>query len=175
MIEEMDLIKKVAMEIDTRNPTSPSSVSLTSSSPGDSSIMVCSEDLSNGIMEKLVGGRPSRQVIPVVGMGGIGKTTLAKTVYSKPLVKEHFDICVWAAISQRYNITKMLSELLSRKGDESGMSEDELGLELYQYLYGRRFLIVLDDMWSSDAWDKIQRFFPDNQNGSRIYVTTRLS
>ncbi|XP_047970723.1 uncharacterized protein LOC125213951 isoform X2 [Salvia hispanica] len=59
-IEEMDLIKKAAMEINTRNPISASSVSSTSSSSSGSSIMVCSEDLLNGIMEKLVGGRPTR-------------------------------------------------------------------------------------------------------------------
>ncbi|KAL8557514.1 hypothetical protein ACS0TY_004815 [Phlomoides rotata] len=54
------------------------------------------------------------------------------------------------------------------------MSEDEMGLKLYQHLWGRRYLIVMDDIWSVEAWDKVKSFFPDN-NGSRIMITTRLS
>lgn len=54
-------------------------------------------------------------------------------------------------------------------------SEDQLGHKLYQYLFGRRYLIVLDNIWSVECWDKLKFFFPDNGNGSRIVVTTRLS
>ncbi|XP_057800177.1 putative late blight resistance protein homolog R1B-16 [Salvia miltiorrhiza] len=118
--------------------------------------------------------------IPIAGMGGIGKTTLAKTVYSKKIIEQRFDVCAWATISQKYNTREILCELVSeatKKSKEqlSEKSEDELGLELYQYLSGRRFLIVMDDMWSIEAWDRIQRFFPENENYSRILVTTRLS
>ncbi|XP_057802804.1 putative late blight resistance protein homolog R1B-16 [Salvia miltiorrhiza] len=112
-------------------------------------------------------------------MGGIGKTTLAKTVYSKPIIEHRFDFRGWATISQQYNTREILCELVSQatkksKDQLSEKSEDELGLELYQHLSGRRFLIVMDDMWSIDAWDRIQRFFPRNENYSRILVTTRL-
>ncbi|XP_057791086.1 putative late blight resistance protein homolog R1B-16 [Salvia miltiorrhiza] len=58
---------------------------------------------------------------------------------------------------------------------EPDMREDEVGLALYKYLFGRRFLIVLDDMWSIEAWEKLQGYFPDNGNSSRIMVTSRLS
>ncbi|GFP93648.1 putative late blight resistance protein homolog r1a-6 [Phtheirospermum japonicum] len=57
----------------------------------------------------------------------------------------------------------------------SQMSRDELGKKLYKSLFGRRYLIVLDDIWSSEAWDRVKTFFPNNNNGSRIMVTTRLS
>ncbi|KAL0357380.1 UNVERIFIED_CONTAM: putative late blight resistance proteinR1B-16 [Sesamum calycinum] len=52
---------------------------------------------------------------------------------------------------------------------------DKLALRLYQALIGRRYLIVLDDMWDVKSWDDTRRFFPDENNGSRIIVTTRES
>ncbi|KAL0441550.1 UNVERIFIED_CONTAM: putative late blight resistance proteinR1B-16 [Sesamum radiatum] len=54
-------------------------------------------------------------------------------------------------------------------------SEEELGEMLYKSLSGRRYLIVMDDMWSIEAWDKLKLFFPNNNNESRIVITTRLS
>ncbi|XP_047962197.1 putative late blight resistance protein homolog R1A-10 [Salvia hispanica] len=132
------------------------------------------------LMDKLTDGEPGRQVIPIVGMGGIGKTTLARNVYEKPLISHHFDICAWVTISQQFNSKELLCEILSqanKQGKEalSQMSEDEIGVALHKYLSYRRFFIVLDDMWSVEAWEKLQRYFPDNSNGSRIMVTTRLS
>ncbi|XP_047952653.1 disease resistance protein RPP13-like [Salvia hispanica] len=147
-----------------------------------SSIMVGFGDASREIMDKLTNGVDDRQlqVIPIVGMGGIGKTTLAKHAYALPCIKEHFDIRAWVTISQNFDTREILCELLSQankksKEEMSGMSENEVGLALHKYLFNRRFLIVIDDMWSVDAWDKMQNFFPDNWNGSRIVVTTRQS
>ncbi|XP_057770030.1 putative late blight resistance protein homolog R1B-23 [Salvia miltiorrhiza] len=185
VIQEMDEIKSLAMQRNTEkvvlHDKRRSFVSAPSSTGKNSSgTVVWSEGVVNGILERLVADQHERQVIPITGMGGIGKTTLAKTVYSKPIIEHRFDIRAWATISQQYNTREILCELVSQatkqyKEQLSERSEDELGLELYQYLSGRRFLIVMDDMWSIDAWDRIQRFFPDNENCSRILVTTRLS
>ncbi|XP_047961445.1 putative late blight resistance protein homolog R1B-17 [Salvia hispanica] len=131
-------------------------------------------------MEKLMSNESGRQVIPITGMGGIGKTALAQTVYSQKAINEHFDICAWATISEQYNKREILCELVSQatmkdKKQLSEKSAAELGLELHKYLFGRRFLIVMDDMWKIESWDEIQRFFPNNENHSRIMVTTRQS
>ncbi|KAL7099487.1 hypothetical protein ACP275_09G087000 [Erythranthe tilingii] len=94
---------------------------------------------------------------------------------------KHFDIRAWATVSQNYNVREILVEiLLCISKDESreslsGKSEGELGERVHKSLYGRRYLIVLDDIWSVDVWDKVQLFFPDNGQGSRVMITTRLS
>ncbi|XP_047953312.1 putative late blight resistance protein homolog R1B-16 [Salvia hispanica] len=181
VIKDVDLVKKEAMEISVSEAQLQRSVS-TSGGSSRSSIMVGFGDASREIMDKLTNGVDDRQlqVIPIVGMGGIGKTTLAKHVYALPYIKEHFDIRAWVTISQNFDTREILCELLSqanRKSKEqmSEMSEYEVGEALHKYLFNRRFIIVMDDMWSVDAWDKMQNSFPNNWNGSRIVVTTRQS
>ncbi|KAL8538146.1 hypothetical protein ACS0TY_000198 [Phlomoides rotata] len=133
----------------------------------------------NDVLDKLTGQRSGLQIIPIVGMGGIGKTTFARNIYAKPLIDQYFDIRAWVTISQEFSRGKFLQVLCQEvKGsiiDLSQMSEDEIGLSLYQHLWGRRYLIVMDDIWSVEAWDKVESFFPKENNGSRIVITTRLS
>ncbi|KAL1537980.1 putative late blight resistance protein R1A-10 [Salvia divinorum] len=125
------------------------------------------------LLDELTRNVSHRRILPIVGMGGVGKTTLAKNVYENPLAVHHFDVRVWVAVSQEYNATHMLSQALSSIGGSRNKTDDELGVELHKSLFGQRYLVVLDDMWSVEAWEKIQRFFPENGNGSRIIVTTR--
>ncbi|XP_057775536.1 putative late blight resistance protein homolog R1C-3 [Salvia miltiorrhiza] len=180
VIEEMNLIRKEALEIANAADQLQRKVSSTlagSSSTVKESMMVGFDEVLLEVLDKLTRGQLSRQIIPIMGMGGIGKTTLARHVFEHALVKEHFDICAWTTISQTYNVRETLREVLFQASGNSGgdLSEGELGLKLYQYLWGRRYLIIMDDMWIIDVWDKIRSSFPDCNNGSRIIVTTRLS
>ncbi|KAL6539804.1 hypothetical protein OROHE_011575 [Orobanche hederae] len=133
--------------------------------------------IANSVMDKLTGERGGRRIIPIVGMGGIGKTTLAKTISQNQVVMQHFDVLLWAAVSQEYRTREILLELVQEPGDQSlsQAKEHELGEKLHKRLWGRRYLIVLDDIWDIEAWDQLQLFFPNNNNGSRIMLTTRLS
>ncbi|XP_020547372.1 disease resistance RPP13-like protein 4, partial [Sesamum indicum] len=109
-------------------------------------------------------------------MGGIGKTTLAKSTFDNSYVVNHFDKRIWFTISQKYSAREILARLLNDgKDQESRETLAELGQRLHKSLFGRRYLIVMDDMWNISAWDDLSLFFPNNRNGSRILVTTRIS
>ncbi|KAL7139440.1 hypothetical protein ABFS83_09G050900 [Erythranthe nasuta] len=191
VIQEMSFIKKDVMDIKEKNigiiedrlHRNSSTRGGSSSSPSTMKqiAVVGLDDLLNEVMDKLTGEPSNRRIIPIVGMGGIGKTTLARNAYTNPLIKEQFDIRAWVTISQTYNVREILVEvLLCASKDESreslsGKSEGELGERVHKSLYGRRYLIVLDDIWSVDVWDKVPIFFPNNGQGSRVMITTRLS
>ncbi|XP_057801579.1 putative late blight resistance protein homolog R1B-16 [Salvia miltiorrhiza] len=182
VIEEMNVIKKEAMETSAeaqmqRKVSSTHAGSLTSSSTVKESMMVGFDDVQLQLLDRLTGGNRNRQIIPITGMGGIGKTTLARHIFEHALVKEHFDIRAWTTISQTYNVRETLSQVLHQVTGNLGsdLSENELGEKLYKYLYGRRYIIILDDMWSVEVWNKMRFFFPDYNDGSRVIVTTRLS
>ncbi|XP_057802830.1 putative late blight resistance protein homolog R1B-16 [Salvia miltiorrhiza] len=119
--------------------------------------------------------RDSRlRVLPIVGRGGIGKTTLAKIVYNDALVRQEFSICGWVTISQDYNIGTIALHLLA---SIKGMSADRnipIDSLIREYLHNNKYLIIVDDICSKKAWDEVKMLFPENDNGSRIIVTTRL-
>ncbi|XP_057771685.1 putative late blight resistance protein homolog R1A-10 [Salvia miltiorrhiza] len=134
------------------------------------------EDLMQ-LKDRLIGMQSKLEILPIVGMGGIGKTTLARTLYQDPLILHHFSYLAWTTISQDYNMRSILLSLLRciTGSDYEHEGDGELKDILYRSLCGRRYMIVLDDIWSTTFWDEIRRYFPDNNKGSRIVITTRES
>ncbi|CAI9090026.1 OLC1v1024709C1 [Oldenlandia corymbosa var. corymbosa] len=123
-----------------------------------------------------------RTVVSVVGMGGLGKTTLVTKVFNDQLIKLHFDSSAWISVSQNHEVEDLLRTMLKEfLKTEQAMSPGNLGSMKYrqlmemllEYLRCRRYLVVLDDVWSIDLWSRIRGAFPENQNGSRIVFTTR--
>ncbi|KAL3537624.1 hypothetical protein ACH5RR_000990 [Cinchona calisaya] len=117
-------------------------------------------------------------VLPIVGLGGIGKTTLAQLIYNDEKVKAHFDIQGWVCISEEYDairITKDLLRELNISSLDSSENFNALQVNLHLGLAEKRFLLVLDDVWNRDYndWDKLIIPLRGGLKGSKIIVTTR--
>ncbi|KAL6269907.1 hypothetical protein ACE6H2_026818 [Prunus campanulata] len=115
--------------------------------------------------------------IPITGIGGIGKTTLAQLAYHDERVSQHFDSRMWIFVSQDFNVKKIMKAAIElATEDKCKSSEMELlQSRLSKLLQKKRYLIVLDDVWTEDQddWDKLRPLFTAGLNGCKIIVTTR--
>ncbi|XP_019181385.1 PREDICTED: putative late blight resistance protein homolog R1B-17 [Ipomoea nil] len=129
------------------------------------------------MVKKMLIEQPSRQreIVSIKGMGGIGKTTLAKRLYVDPSIASHFDKRAWVVASQHHNKTHMLTDLLESIGYVDSDTTKGIEERVYQCLMHQRYFIVIDDIWSDKAWDAIKICFPDNGNRSRVLLTTRFA
>ncbi|KAL0460477.1 UNVERIFIED_CONTAM: putative late blight resistance proteinR1A-4 [Sesamum latifolium] len=180
--ELMVVVKEERDHVQEQKPVANSLPTHASSSrvlpySGKNSSMVGFDDRLIQIIDELTRDESDLKIHSIVGMGGIGKTTLARNVFDHAYVVDRFDLRIWFTISQEYSVREILLGLVNdgEKKRNSGSTSDALGEQLYKKLFGRRYLLVMDDVWSNKAWDDLKLFFPNNRNGSRVLVTTRLS
>ncbi|GAA0149617.1 antimicrobial response protein [Lithospermum erythrorhizon] len=121
-------------------------------------------------------------VISVVGMGGLGKTTLVKTVYDDDFVKTKFGHHVWITISESFKLEELFKDVIRQLFSEENREcpEDVDGMEINRlkrvvkdFLQTKKYIVVFDDVWQRTHWDAIHLAFPRNQFGSRVVITTR--
>ncbi|XWS24026.1 hypothetical protein CRYUN_Cryun28dG0065900 [Craigia yunnanensis] len=129
------------------------------------------------IVDLLLSSDANSWVIPIVGIGGIGKTTLAQLVYNDQSLDGHFDKKIWVSLYDNFSTKKLLSEMLEcvteHRCESSQISV--LQSQLRDSLYGKRYLLVMDDVWNDDQqeWDKVRNLLRCGAEGSKIIVTTR--
>ncbi|KAI3910033.1 hypothetical protein MKW92_006898 [Papaver armeniacum] len=123
------------------------------------------EEHTSELIAELTKEEERRCVISIIGVGGLGKTTLAKNAYRHSVVENHFQFCAWTFVSQRCSRRDILIEILKNASLSShelkeieDRNEEDLVQLLYKYLQDKRYLVVLDDIW---------------MKGSKVLLTTR--
>ncbi|KAK9105817.1 hypothetical protein Scep_022661 [Stephania cephalantha] len=131
------------------------------------------------LLKEDVSNAAAAAVHAIFGMGGIGKTTLAQLVYNDERIKRHFECRMWVCVSEDFEavaLSKAILESATGSGRMSGMSElDPLQRRICEILRGKRFLLVLDDVWNEDQekWSKMKAVLRFGAKGSSIVTTTR--
>ncbi|KAL1369267.1 hypothetical protein AAHE18_02G183700 [Arachis hypogaea] len=117
-------------------------------------------------------------VIPIVGMGGIGKTTLAQQVYSDDQVQQKFNVKAWVCVGEDFDVLRLTKTVVEKATSGScNMNDlDSVQQRLRTEVTGKRFLVVLDDMWTIDYddWKTFLIPFQCGSQGGKILVTTRI-
>ncbi|GKV43586.1 hypothetical protein SLEP1_g50859 [Rubroshorea leprosula] len=123
------------------------------------------------------GNHEPYSVIPIVGMGGIGKTTLAQLIYNDDKLKGRFGWQAWVCVSEHFDVYRITRAILEQVTTANCDKKELTPLQemLKDKLSGQKFLLVLDDIWNEnyELWEKLQRPFLAGAPGSKIIITTR--
>ncbi|KAL7614516.1 hypothetical protein Lser_V15G05595 [Lactuca serriola] len=118
-------------------------------------------------------------IVPIVGMGGIGKTALAKLVYNDKRIEQHFDVRAWIFVSVKVDIITLLTKIYESVAGKKPESDSKVNLikSLEEKLGSKKYFLVLDDVWVEERpyWEEFRSCMinVNSQNGSGILVTTR--
>ncbi|PQQ15030.1 putative disease resistance protein [Prunus yedoensis var. nudiflora] len=129
----------------------------------------------------LVKDKNRHPVVSIWGMGGLGKTTLARQVYHHKKVRQHFHSFAWVCVSQRYQVrnvwegilVEVISATKEQKQEMKDMTDDEIAKKLFRVMQKLKCLVILDDIWRIETWNLLKAAFPDEETESTILLTTR--
>ncbi|XP_044465551.1 putative disease resistance protein RGA4 [Mangifera indica] len=117
-------------------------------------------------------------VLSIVGIGGLGKTTLSKMVFNDKRVRRHFQLRMWVCVSDDFDVNRLMKEIIysaTHDRDCTNLKDSEIPRCLQEILGGRKFLLVLDDVWNEQPmkWMDLKNLLLNGINGSKIIVSTR--
>nr|GMD26704.1 putative late blight resistance protein homolog R1B-14 [Ipomoea batatas] len=129
------------------------------------------------IKDQLIEESKDTTFISIVGMSGLGKTTLIKEVFEDSKIEYEFFPRLWVYVSRSMNRREIFMDIIrqftKQTNDYKNMSEEELAERIKEFLKDEKYLIVMDDVWNEKDFELLRIAFPNNQNGSRVLVTTR--
>ncbi|XP_003599016.3 putative disease resistance protein RGA3 isoform X1 [Medicago truncatula] len=133
------------------------------------------------IIDFLVGdasGFQNLSVYPIVGLGGLGKTTLTQLIFNHEKIVDHFELRIWVCVSEDFSLKRMIRSIIE---SASGHASADLELEplqrrLVEILQRKRYLLVLDDVWDDEQgnWQRLKSVLACGREGASVLVTTRL-
>ncbi|XP_045813818.1 putative disease resistance protein RGA1 isoform X2 [Trifolium pratense] len=117
-------------------------------------------------------------VYPIVGLGGLGKTTLAQSIFNHDRVVKHFELRSWVCVSEDFSLKRMTKSIIESISGHTceDLELDPLQRKLHDLLYRKKYLLVLDDVWDEEQenWQKLKSILACGGKGASVIVTTRL-
>nr|XP_048333343.1 putative disease resistance protein RGA1 isoform X1 [Ziziphus jujuba var. spinosa] len=139
------------------------------------------ESDKNAILKRILDPEIEKdlRVVAIVGLGGVGKTTLAKCVFNDEMVQRRFELRMWVNVTD-FDLRSVLGEIVqSASGNRSEHMEiDQLVKEVQKEINGKRYLLVLDDVWNiknDERWRMLENVLSLGAQGSGIIITTRYN
>ncbi|XP_030445354.1 putative disease resistance protein RGA1 [Syzygium oleosum] len=122
------------------------------------------------------GGAETIAVLPILGMGGTGKTTLAKLVYNDDRVNQHFDRKIWLSMPVEFEVKKIIRDIIESLGHKENSDRLEMLQDcLRNIVQNKRCLFVMDDVWEArrEDWVGLRDLLGGVSEGSKVIVTSR--
>jgi Leucine-rich repeat (LRR) protein len=137
------------------------------------------EDDKRNVIHRLMDFKVEENVsiLPIVALGGLGKTSLAQLIFNDEQIQNHFELKMWVCVSDPFHVKDIVEKILESATNkkQQDVQMNTLVNYLRQEINGKKYLLVLDDVWNEDhrKWSDLKEVLMGGAKGSRILVTTR--